>query len=438
MMGLGKQRFEIGAADRDWMTQIGWRSVDDVLACGSNNVAAVSRSSDVVRVPVDPSLGGPTVVFVKRYMYPRRSQRIKQMFRGTLLGKSRARWEYEFLSEMCKRGVPTVRPIAYGERRRGAFVHAGFVITDGSDQGKSLDLFALDLLRRCDQGRSERRVLTDGLASVIQKMHDAGVRHGGLYWRNILVHTQSDGTYWFSLLDPDTHGRLLPSAVSDEDVVADVSELLASAIALGLRGGLLRFAKAYYGVRVLSVAQRHLMAEALKRGRPLARAERKRMAITEAIAWLRKRVAAGRQHSGGASAIESLDEFFDVLRTSTVRSDRRSSTSKTIHFSFSSDDAVGDALERCVILEGDRFTVTTTDGSEPNLLIRSDAQTWLAVIAGRPEAYARVRAGKLRLQGDTQLLPTLIASIDGEMVARPAQIPRAPDGFSGRETAAQE
>ena len=114
----------------------------------------MSHTSDVVQVPIDPAFGGPSHVFVKRYRYDRFEHRIKQAFRGTLFGKSRARREFDFLSEMRRRKVPTVRPIAFGDTYGPLFLHASFLITEGSEGFHSLDLFALNTRRRSPLNQS--------------------------------------------------------------------------------------------------------------------------------------------------------------------------------------------------------------------------------------------------------------------------------------------
>ncbi len=58
-------------------------------------------------MPMNAIMGTPPSVYVKRYLYKERGQRLKQMFRDTLFGRSRARTA---LKEMRSRQVPTVMP----------------------------------------------------------------------------------------------------------------------------------------------------------------------------------------------------------------------------------------------------------------------------------------------------------------------------------------
>lgn len=411
---MRRPRYEISNVDRNWIEQIGWRSVDDVLArsASTDDVAAVSHTSDVVKVAVDPANGGPTIVFVKCYRYDRFVQRIKQAFRGTLFGKSRARREFEFLTEMRRRQIPTVRPIAWGDNYGRAFLRASFLVTEGAEGFQSLDLFGLNALRRNSLNRSQRRALTKGLATTIRRMHDAGIRHGGLYWRNILVGVAPGGGYDFLLIDPDRQGRLNASRVSESDVVGDLSEFVASGMAIGQRAGLLALMKAYLEVSHLTAEQRNLTSQIIERARALAPPERRRMAVAETMEWLRQRTAGVRRRDPGARAFGSLDDFFDRVSSIAAASTPASGPGKVIRFSFFDTNGSNGALDRTVIVDAERVTVSSARPARQDLIIRTDPETWLAVVSGRPDAYARLRAGRLRVDGDTTALPALMEHLD--------------------------
>jgi len=411
MATLQKPQFESDEVDRPWLDRMGFRTSVDVLTYTPQNIVAVTRSSDVFRLPVGANLGGPAEVFVKRYFYAHRDQRIKQMFRGTLFGKSRARAEYEFLREMRRRKVPTVRPIAYGDRRSGLFLHASFVITEGCPRSRTLDLFTLDRDAANALNRSQRTRFTVDLADTIRRMHLAGVRHGGLFWRNVLVQTLPDGHFGFVLLDPDTHARLYETPIPQEDASADLAEFVASAIALGLRTGLPAFMKTYFQTSRLTPPHRRMIEKIIHRARTLVPDEQQRMAVTETIEWLATRIATRRDQSTSARSASSIDEFFNVLLDARIQATSLPDGNRTIRFSFSDSSQNHGNTQRSVVLDQGRFTVATNVASEPDLEIRTDSQTWLAVIAGEPNGLERIRAGKLRVQGDVRLLPLLVATI---------------------------
>ncbi|MFQ5414081.1 MAG: lipopolysaccharide kinase InaA family protein [Phycisphaerae bacterium] len=415
-----RQRFEIKQADRGWCHRLGWRTVDDVLAYSSRDVAAMSQSSDVVRVDVDPESGGPSSVYVKRYAYDSVGRRIKQMFRGTLFGKSRARVEYEFLHEMRRRGVPTARPIAYGDRRRGVFLHASFLMTEGADGMRSLDAFMLDRIRSRRLNPDERRTLTTAIASTIRRMHDAGVRHGGLFWRNILVRTRPGQGLDVELLDPDTHGRFFPGRVPDTAAIHDLSEFVASAMGLGLRRGIAELMRAYFHVKRLDERQRTMVHRILGRAKTLAPDERKRMTVTEMIEWLRNHVMKHAAPSPAAATFTSIDHFFHHLITHAADNVSLPDQRRTIRFTFSDDANQTGRVTRTLVIEHGRLGAGANDDAPPDLVIRADERTWLAVLAGHDDAFARVRSNPIHVVGDSVLLSVLLELIDAA-----SQPPRA-------------
>jgi len=386
--------------------------VGDVLSWSAGGVAAVSSTSDVVEVPLDAASGAPPTVFVKRYRYDRFGQRFKQAFRGTLFGKSRAHREFDFLTEMRRRQIPTVRPIAFGDNYGHAFLRASFLITEGSAGYQSLDLFALDALRRGAPDRSKRRELIHGLAATIRKMHDAGIRHGGLYWRNILVRERPDGGYDFLLLDPDTHARLNDSQVPRSAVAADLSEVVASAMAIGQRTGLPALMKSYFQVSRLSAEHRALISQIIDRARTLAPSERRRFAVTEAIEWLRRRADGVVHGNQRARVYKSLDDFFDAVSCGTPDSTLTRPAGKTIRFSFSDTNNSNEMFDRTVIMDDAQLTIVPVNSAGQDLLIRTDPNTWLAVVSGHVDAYARLRSGRLRMEGDPTVLITLMEHLD--------------------------
>lgn len=361
------------------------------------------------------AFGGPPNVFVKRYRYERLEQRIKQAFRGTLFGRSRARREYEFLVEMRNRRIPTVRPIAFGEDYGYAFLQASFLITEGADGFRSMDVFALNAVGPKALKRSQRRELARGLAVTIRKMHDAGVRHGGLFWRNILLSTGSDGGYDFLLIDPDTHGRMSASRVPDAAVVSDLSELVASGIALGRRAGLSAFMKSYFQVSRLTVDQRNLTLRIIERAHTLAPSERRRMAVTEVIEWLRQHAGNARRGDRSARVFGSVDEFFEQMCSDPTVSADASPSSRVIRFSFSGADG---AFDRTIVVDGERATMSLARQAEHDLEIRTDPETWLALISGHADAYPRLRAGRFRMEGDPAALCVLMEYLDRSELTR--------------------
>ncbi len=383
-------------ADLERMRALGLGTIHGVLSHEGSDVSAISSSSDVFRVVDDD--GG--CVFVKRYLYPRWGPRVRQMFRGTMFGTSRARFEFVFLTEMRRRGLPAVRPIAFGEDRLLGFTRTTFLITEGAPDVVSLDTFALR-----DDGAAMRNStgwagLADPLGRTIRRMHDAGVRHGGLFWRNILVCEDAhDATTQFSFLDPDHRGRLRPGPLPASDVVADLSEFAASAIALRLDDGLSPFLRAYSGGAVDS----DLQGRILPRAAQLAGAERHRIAVSDMIVRLRERSQNDVAAPGGE--LRTVDAFFEHLLRAKRSNAAHLPSRHTIRLVLSGSP------ERTVAVGRDGYTSVDNPAEGVDLTISSDVAIWLAVVNADPDAFSLIRSGRFRITGDTSLLATFLRDI---------------------------
>ncbi len=409
IFGKKNQRFVISVEDLPWVERSGWRTIEDVVGNGANGLVALSSSSDVIRLPLDRALGGPSIVFVKRYSYTRRAQRIKQMFRGTVFGKHRARKEYEFLAAMRDRGVPTVRAIAHGEDRRWGAVWSSVLITEGTEGFKSFDLVALEHLRDGTLSRRDRISLTRGLALTIRQMHERGVRHGGLFWRNVLVRRVGGGEFEYLLLDPDSQGKLFPSVVPPSGVLGDLSEFVASAIALGVRGGLLLFLKTYFGVAKLTSSQRQFAAKILEGARSLARAEGERMAVTETIELLGKSVVAETPLDGSLADAGAIERFFEPGNSLSCKvGPVLGPTAKTILFVVAGVPGFDGPVRRSVRVDDGRASICSDHGTASDVAIHLSHDAFLAVVLGSEDALARLRSCGSRVVGDVRLLPAMI------------------------------
>ena len=223
------------------LQSIGLDSVEAVLRCRTGRFAAISSTSDTLEVfPPDREQSAASV-YVKRYRYPKRSQRIKAALRGGWFTRSRARFEYDRLLAMRRKGVPTVEPLAAGERRVAGLVTAGVLITRGVP-GESLLSFS-----RTHQNLppSERHRLIRALAEQVREVHAAGVVHGSMFWRDVLVRRTDDGGFAFTLLDPGHVKRFYLPGCRRLGYLRDVVDLAGTAMLLCTRSDRLRFAKTY-------------------------------------------------------------------------------------------------------------------------------------------------------------------------------------------------
>jgi len=229
----------------EWLHERGLSTMQGLLDCLGDQVVAWSRSSDTIRVQA----GRPSrSLYVKRYHYATRARQMRGLLRGVLLGASRARREYVMLQTMRSGGIPAVRPVAYGERRRLGLLCSCTLVTEGVPNGRSLIGLLRDTL--ADVGKPEvrrqRRRLTRTLAEQIRAMHQTGFAHGALFWRNVVVCPADDGNYACHFLDPRGRGRMWRRGPGGRKAVRDVAALAAMAPGVVSRTECLRFAKWYW------------------------------------------------------------------------------------------------------------------------------------------------------------------------------------------------
>ena len=401
----------VDPGDRTWLAKLGLASVDQVLKYKPETMAAMSGSSETFPVEVGPAGGAPQRIYIKRYRYRGVLARLKGMFRGTLLGKSRARFEYDVLAEMRRRGISAVRPIAFGERRSGGFLKACFLMTEGVTGAPSLDVLSARPASDVLDDTHERRRLIEMLARELRNMHRAGVKHGGLFWRNILVTRDADGAWQFHLIDPDRRGRCGEGAVKRGDVVSDLADLVSSGIHGGQRADLVRFLRAYWEVPRLRAIDNRMARDILREAQKRTAREVHRLAIGGSIDWLRRRIE--KANTSGSESVyrtESVAAFFAALAGARNNCALRSITGKT-HFTFLTK--TGGVSDRyTVTLSRDDVQVTPGLNGKPDLSVQTDPQTWLAIVNAHADAFERVQQQRLRIEGDTNLLPAIAELID--------------------------
>lgn len=111
-----------------------------------------------------------------------------------LVRRSAARREWARATEIARRGVATVRPVAWGELRRGGLVRESFLVTEAIEPSSTVEEFALQRLPSIPEPlrRRLRRALMTGFARFVAAVHRAGIRHDDFHAGNVLVRWPSD------------------------------------------------------------------------------------------------------------------------------------------------------------------------------------------------------------------------------------------------------
>ena len=255
------------------LRRAGLDDVGRVLRSTGDRVMAWSRTSDTIRVRLNGE-GRSAGYFVKRYHYPGRVRRVWHMILSVFGMRDRAQLEFEVLRSCASRELPVVRAVATARRKRFGMLHSAFLITEEFDGSESLSESAA----RGIQGLRERRAIIGELAGAIARLHRAGVIHGQLFWRNILVRPSDAGRYDIRLIDfavGSGRKRRARSKARDLGALGSLVHRFAS------RADCVRFMRAYAATSRLDPAARVLLGEAARFARGYRGAEERRLVLAE-------------------------------------------------------------------------------------------------------------------------------------------------------------
>jgi len=129
-----------------------------------------------------------------------RRGRLGDWIKANVCGSKACR-EWRITTAASERGLPTVAPVAYGERRRFGILMESYLLTVRLFNCVTLEasLFSDDGTLRADA--RTRRQLIILLATLLRRMHDYGIYHQDLHPGNFLVETLPSGEKCIYLLD---------------------------------------------------------------------------------------------------------------------------------------------------------------------------------------------------------------------------------------------
>jgi len=139
-------------------------------------------------------------VYVKHFLVPNFRAKARQWFRS---GKGRN--EGRRAAKLEAIGVPTITPVALGERRVRNFLLENFLVTKEIPDTLPLDEFVerrLPLMPAARQGRL-RRDLARVLADLTARLHDAGFVHQDFHPGNLLIRLGPDDSLKLAVIDLD-------------------------------------------------------------------------------------------------------------------------------------------------------------------------------------------------------------------------------------------
>ncbi len=139
-------------------------------------------------------------IYVKHFLIPDRRAKYRQWFR-----RGKGRNEGKRSRTLASIGVPTITPVALGERRFRGFLFDNFLITREVPDAVPLDAFLETELPTFDEPRRSRlrRRLAARLGVLTARLHDAGLLHIDFHPGNVLVRLEPGDEPSLTMIDLD-------------------------------------------------------------------------------------------------------------------------------------------------------------------------------------------------------------------------------------------
>ncbi len=141
--------------------------------------------------------GGPQRLFLKRYHCPPLHRQFERLWTRA---SSTAEIEGSWLQRVADLGIRVPPLVAYGSRRQGA-VETDSLLLTAEVPGQSLEQWLPQAVERRALHREAKERIARQLASLVARLHSAGLYHRDLYVSHIFVHPLADGDPELYLID---------------------------------------------------------------------------------------------------------------------------------------------------------------------------------------------------------------------------------------------
>ncbi len=222
--GYQEKLGEIGiTADFDWLS----------LTPGTK----VSNSNRVKAYRV--GLADGSTVYFKTYSFH------GQLF-DYFLRQSKCAVEVNSYQTLASLGIPTIKPLAFGEDRVFGMLRSCFIVTEGIPETTELEKFALKQWQQISPEEKKKAFeqIFNETAKFTKMAHDANFFHYDLKWRNIIVR-KVDGNYETIWIDCPRGRKMLFRG--ERGRMVDISSLARVALSHLTKSQRLRFLYKYYG-----------------------------------------------------------------------------------------------------------------------------------------------------------------------------------------------
>ena len=259
-------------------------SIEGVLRSNLGEAISMDRKQEknvVKRIEI--TYQGETRVFYLKLYWNHLFEKIwARAFRGSLVGRSMVRAEYENLERLGECGLRIPQLVAYGDHRfAGGIIHA-FIISEEIPKAMGVDYLVHEWFGQ--QSKEDRKLKTDELiqevAQTVRQMHDHGFEHHDLFLRNMMVSEQKMSKLY--VMDAP-RGYFWPQLIMRKRRAFDLATLDAAATQSFTRSQRMRFMHLYLGRDRLTEQDKQLVRKVLTISEPMRERQLKRLERSIAV-----------------------------------------------------------------------------------------------------------------------------------------------------------
>jgi len=281
---LNTHRIVIDPGYRELLNSVDLDSIQGVLRSKLGDVISTDRKQEknvVKRIEIAFE-GKPRVFYLKLYWNYLFEMIWGRAFRGSLVGRSMVRAEYENLEKLAGWGFRVPQLVAWGDHRfAGGVIHA-YIITEEIPQAMGVDYLTHEWFAQ--QGKEIRQQkqteLIHEVARTVRRMHDHGFEHHDLFLRNMMVSGQDMAKLY--IMDAP-RAYVWPAFIMRNRRAFDLATLDAAATQVFSRSQRLRFMYIYLGRNRLTDKDKQLIRLVLKRAKPMRERQLKRLERSIAV-----------------------------------------------------------------------------------------------------------------------------------------------------------
>lgn len=277
---LSSERVRINPEYRSLIKSAGLDTIAGVFGTELGKIISQDRNKendDVLRLEIDDE--GVSRVFYLKRCWNREVRKIwKRALRGSFVGPSVVRTEYEKMEKLGEFGIRIPNLVAYGDQRFCCGVVNSFIITEEIPKAMGVDFAVGEWMGQ--QPEAERAKLKNELLAEVARclkiMHAHGFEHHDLFLRNMMV----SGLEMSALYILDCpRASIWPQFIMRSRRVHDLATLDAASIVVLSPKQRLRFMHLYLGRDRLNKQDKALIRKVLQyaapmRAKQIARLER--------------------------------------------------------------------------------------------------------------------------------------------------------------------